>query len=409
MFLAFCAAEAKDWRSTLGGDGFLASSAENLLQRILTSWAPRKGRYVARSHACQCGRTILFRESKCRGCDTPLGYEPRLRKLGALVPGAKEGTWRLSSGKRSSAMYRRCGNFDSPAACNWLVSLKDPSALCISCRLNRHIPDLGDADNRRYWAAIEIAKRRMVAQLLTLGLPVRSMIGEDPEHGVAFDLLRSPPAGPRVMTGHGGGLITLNVEEADDAKREQIRHDLREPYRTLLGHFRHEIGHYYWDRLIARTVWHEPFRRLFGDERADYAAALEANYEEGASADWADRHISSYASIHPSEDWAETWAHYLHLLDSLSTAIGFGFTRRNAEVEVETFSLSDLYAPAHPDSERVLSLVNSWVALTIMLNELARSMGQPDFYPFVLSPPVLRKLHFIHLVVNDEQAYAAGA
>ena len=339
----------------------------------------------------------------------PLGYEPRLRKLGALAPGAKEGTWRLSNSRKTSVMYRRCGNFDSSADCNWLVPVKDPSALCISCRLNRQTPDLSDADNRRYWGAIEIAKRRMVSQLLMLGLPVSSKIDEDLEHGVAFDLLRSPPEGPRVMTGHAGGLITLNVEEADDAKREKIRHELREPYRTLLGHFRHEIGHYYWDRLIVGTVWHEPFRKLFGDERADYAAALEANYEKGTSADWANRHISSYASVHPSEDWAETWAHYLHLLDSLSTAIGFGFTGRNAEVEVETFSLSDLYAPTHPDAERVLSLVNSWVALTTVMNELAHSMGQSDFYPFVLSPAVLRKLHFIHMVINDEQAYAAGA
>jgi hypothetical protein len=389
----------------------LASSAENLMQRILASWTPRKGRYIAhaRAHACRCGRTILFRESVCRGCGTPLGFEPRLRKLGALAPGAREGTWHLASGKGSAVLYRRCGNFDSPAACNWLVPVKDRSALCVSCRLNRHIPDLGDADNRRYWAAIELAKRRMVAQLVTLGLPVRSKVDEDPERGVAFDLLRSPPAGPPVMTGHASGLITLNVEEADDSKREKIRHNLREPYRTLLGHFRHEIGHYYWDRLIAGTVWHEPCRQLFGDERADYAAALEANYQEGPSADWAQRHVSSYASIHPWEDWAETWAHYLHLLDSLATAIGFGFTGRNAEVEVETFSPSDLYAPSHPDAARVLALVNSWVALTTVMNELSRSMGQPDFYPFVLAPAVLRKLHFIHLVINDEQAWAGAS
>ena len=280
--------------------------------------------------------------------------------------------------------------------------------LCISCRLNRNLPDLSDADNRRYWGAIEIAKRRMVSQLLTLGLPVASKIDEDPEHGLAFDLLRSPPDGQRVMTGHASGLITLDVEEADDSKREKIRQVLREPYRTLLGHFRHEIGHYYFDRLVAGTAWHAPFRRLFGDDRADYAAALKANYEKGPPADWAKRHISSYASSHPWEDWAETWAHYLHLLDSLSTAIGFGFTGRNVEVEVDSFALSDLYAPTHPDAGRLLSLVNSWVALATVLNELARSMGQPDFYPFALSPPVLRKLHFVHLVVNDEQAYAAG-
>jgi hypothetical protein len=379
-----------------------------MLERLLGAWAPDKRRHVKRPQTCRCGRTVLFREGTCRGCGAPLGYEPRLRRLGALAPGPKEGTWRLAKAGRYTATYRRCANLESPAACNWLVPAKDPSVLCISCRLNRALPDLGDADNRRYWGAIEIAKRRMVAQLLTLGLPVVPKTGEDPEHGLAFDFLRSPPDGQRVMTGHASGLITLDVEEADDSRREKIRQLMREPYRTLLGHFRHEIGHYYFDRLVVGTAWHAPFRELFGDERADYAAALKANYENGPPADWAERHISSYASCHPWEDWAETWAHYLHLLDSLSTAIGFGFSGRNVEVEVDSFALSDLYAPAHPDAGRVLSLVNSWVALATVLNELARSMGQPDFYPFSLSPAVLRKLHFVHLVVNDEQAYAAG-
>jgi hypothetical protein len=279
---------------------------------------------------------------------------------------------------------------------------------CISCRLNRTIPDLADADNRRYWGAIENAKRRLVSQLLALGVPVKSKVSEDPEHGVAFDLLRLPPGGPRVMTGHASGLITLNVEEADDAKREKIRHALHEPYRTLVGHFRHEIGHYYWDRLVAGTVWHEPCRALFGDERADYAAALKANYERGPPPDWATRYISSYASTHPWEDWAESWAHYLHLLDSLDTALGFGFTCENVEAEVEQFTLADLYAPDHPNAERTLTLVNSWVLLTTVLNELAHSMGQPDFYPFVMSRVVLRKLHFIYLVVKDEKDYAVA-
>ena len=163
-------------------------------------------------------------------------------------------------------------------------------------------------------------------------LPVKSKT-EDPERGLAFDLLRAPEEGPRVLTGHASGLITLNVEEADDARREQIRHQLHEPYRTLLGHFRHEVGHYYWDRLITGTEWEEPFRALFGDERADYAGALKANYESGPPADWRDRHISAYASSHPWEDWAETWAHYLHMVDALETAFASGLTlkpsRRN--------------------------------------------------------------------------------
>src|SRR5262249_32771116 len=152
---------------------------------------------------------------------------------------------------------------------------------CVACRLNRTTPDLSDPDNVRYWAALEAAKRRLVSQLLAMGLPVRSKAREDPEHGVMFDFLRAPKGGPPVMTGHASGLITINAEEADDAKREATRHAMREPYRSLLGHFRHEIGHYYWDRLIWDTKWLEPFRALFGDERASYAEALKRNYEQG--------------------------------------------------------------------------------------------------------------------------------
>ena len=382
--------------------------SESILKRLSDSWwshdHPRRGR----SYTCQCGRSVFFRESKCRACGAPLGYDPLLGEVHALEAGPSKGTWRLSGDKEASRVYRRCDNFNTPASCNWLVSAADPLPHCMSCRLNRTIPDLSDADNRRYWGAIEVAKRRIVSQLLAVGLPVKSKVSEDPERGVAFDLLRSPPNGPRVMTGHASGLITLNVEEADDAKREKIRHDMREPYRTLLGHFRHEIGHYYWDHLIAGTVWHEPYRALFGDERADYAAALRANYENGPPPDWANRYISSYASTHPWEDWAESWAHYFHMLDSIDTALSFGFTGENIEVEVEQFRLADLYAPDHPGAERVLTLVNSWLLLTTVLNELSRSMGQPDFYPFVMSREVLRKVHFISLVVRNEKAYAVA-
>ena len=365
------------------------------------------GRRPGRAYQCRCGLTAFFRHSKCPACDAPLGYDPLLGESRALVPGRDAGTWRLSGSAPTSRAYRRCINFTSPARCNWLVPLEDPSPACLSCRLNRTLPDLEDADNRRYLWAIEKAKRRLVSQLLAIGLPVRSKVSEDPEHGVAFDLLRSPPGGPPVMTGHASGLITLNVEEVDDARREKIRYDLREPYRTLVGHFRHEIGHYYWDSLVAGTVWHEPCRALFGDERADYGAALRANYENGPPPDWASRYISAYASCHPWEDWAETWAHYLHLADSLDTAIGFGFTGHRIKIEVELFTRADLYAPHHPNAKRFLSFVNAWVLLTTAMNELSRSMGQPDFYPFRMPGPVLRKLHFIHLVVTGQKEYAA--
>ncbi|MEO5715954.1 MAG: putative zinc-binding peptidase [Luteolibacter sp.] len=381
---------------------------DDIARRLSEAWrtpdTPRRGH----THRCQCGRPVFFRNSLCLGCGASLGYEPDRAEVRALLPASVEGSWRLAgSDGDASPVYRRCGNLDSPAGCNWLVPDESPSTLCISCRLNRTIPDLSDEDNRRYWRSIENAKRRLVAQLLAVGLPVRSKVEEDPQRGVMFDFLRTQPGQPPVMTSHGNGLITLNIEEADDSYRENVRDQMHEPYRTLLGHFRHEIGHYYWNRLIAGTPWHEKFRELFGDEQADYGMALKTSYEKGPPSDWANRFISTYAASHPWEDWAECWAHYLHLVDSLDTAMGFGMAGDDIEMETEPFSLADLYAPDDPDAKRVLSLVNGWVELITALNELARSMGHRDFYPFVMSRQVLRKLHFIQLVVKHERETVA--
>jgi hypothetical protein len=89
----------------------------------------------------------------------------------------------------------------------------------------------------------------------------------------------------------------------------------------LLGHFRHEVGHYFWDRLVATDPHQlEEFRVLFGDDRQDYGEALKRHYDEGAPANWQDTYISMYATMHPWEDFAETWAHYLHIVDTLETA-----------------------------------------------------------------------------------------
>lgn len=374
---------------------------DSLSKRLTSFWRTREAPRRGRAYRCSCERPVFFRNSQCLACGAPLGYEPARSLVVAIEPAADAGTWKLT-GENDGALFRRCANLETAAGCNWLVAADDPLPQCISCRLTRTVADQTDPDNQRYWRAIENAKRRLVSQLIGLSLPVKSKVNEDPERGVMFDLLRSPPEGPRVLTGHASGLITLNMEEADDALREKMRQEMNEPYRTLLGHFRHEIGHYYWDRLIDGTEWLPRFRELFGDERADYAAALQANYENGPPPDWRDRCISSYASVHPWEDWAESWAHYLHLIDSLDTAMGFGLSGDDVETNVEPFKLEDMYSPNHADAPRALAIVNSWLDLVTVLNELARSMGQPDFYPFVMSKPVLRKMHLIHLVVRGE-------
>jgi hypothetical protein len=374
---------------------------DSVLEALSLRWKARHQPRSKRAFRCECGTPVFFLNSQCLKCRAPLGYEPVIGDLRTLHPGAVPATWR-PVGDDIARDYRRCANFDSPAGCNWLVAAEDSEAFCHACRLNRTIPDLDGDDNRRHWRVIEAAKRRLVSQLLALDLPVVSK-NRDPERGLAFDLLRSPESGPRVLAGHANGLITINIEEADDAIRERIRADLHEPYRTLLGHFRHEIGHYYWDRLIWGSRWLEPFRALFGDERADYAEALNANYENGPPADWSMRHISAYASAHPWEDWAETWAHYLHIVDSLDTAMAHGLDADDLDLDIEPFTRADLYDPEDPNADRALLFFNSWIEMVAVLNEMARSLGQPDFYPFVMPREVVKKIHFISLVIRDAQ------
>jgi hypothetical protein len=369
------------------------------LTRLTIDWQLReRAERLSRTYQCRCGNAIFFPNTQCLNCDSPTGYLSDSLSLVALDPGPDAGTVRADG---RQGLHKYCANRETPALCNWLLEADDAESFCIACRLNRTIPDIDDADNARYWTAIEAAKRRLVAQLLALGLPVKSRVSEDPERGLMFDFLESPSEGPAVLTGHADGLVTLNVEEADDVKREKIRHHLHEPYRTLLGHFRHEVGHYYWDRLVRDSRWLVPFRELFGDERADYAQALQRNYEVGPPVDWADSYISAYATTHPWEDWAETWAHYLHVVDSLGTALGFGLRADDLEARITPFAAEDLHAPEDPGAPAFLALLNSWIEMIMVLNELARSMGQPDFYPFVMSRPVVAKLQLVHMIVFD--------
>jgi hypothetical protein len=357
---------------------------------------------LQRSYGCRCSRAIFFRNSHCLFCDTPLGYEPQLGKVFSLAPGPEPKTWQLAGPhvpENHYTVYRQCANANTAAACNWLVTIDAHQPYCLSCRLNRTIPDISIPENAMLWGRIEDAKRRVVSALVALGLPLASRVSEDPERGLAFDFLQSPINGPRVLTGHDNGLITLNIEEADDVKREQMRTAMHEPYRTLVGHFRHEIGHYYWDRLVAETHWLDGFRALFGDERTDYNAALQKNYKQGPEPGWPERFVSAYASIHPWEDWAETWAHYMHMVDTLGTALSFGLRPDSIAMPFDCFGPEALCDPKRADSERFLSFLNSWLKLAAVMNELCRSMGQPDFYPFALPPAAVTKLHFVHLVV----------
>jgi hypothetical protein len=330
-----------------------------------------------------CGQHLAFENSVCLSCDSPLGFSLDDMALLVIAPGP-EGD---HTGFVDPAEYELCANLHL-AQCNWLVDKQPVRQLCRSCGLTRTRP--GDADTKALaaFADAEKAKRRLIAELSELKLPIVGR-DDDPDYGLAFDLLSSEHA--KVVTGHHNGVITLDLAEGDDVHREQLRVEMAEPYRTLLGHFRHEIGHYYYYRLVAPSEKYSArFGELFGDADADYQAALDRHYREGAPPGWEDDYVSSYATMHPAEDWAETFAHYLHIRDTLDTAAAFSFAPANATYERKVLG------PSSFDTT-----IEMWLPLSWALNMVNRSMGKPDLYPFVLPGPVLEKMRFIHTIVDE--------
>jgi len=317
-----------------------------------------------------CGQLLFFENSRCLRCRRPQGFVASKLDLVVLDDGA-------------GAKWSRCSNAEL-ARCNWVVEHHDPAGLCMSCRLTKTRPADTDLDGLKQFAVAEGAKRRLIFQLLDLGLPIGSDLG--------FDLLSSEQR--LVTTGHADGVITLDLAESDDVRREQRRVELDEPYRTTLGHFRHEIGHYYWPIIVEHAGHLDEFRRLFGDERIDYQQAIDRHYEEGPPADWQRSFVSAYATMHPWEDWAETFAHYLHICDTLETAAEFGL------VVAGPHDLDDPALVAAPSADVLEgsfdAIVRNWLPLTYALNALNRSMGADDLYPFTLAERVIRKLSFVH-------------
>jgi hypothetical protein len=332
---------------------------------------------------CACGSRIFFDNTRCLNCRRELGFLPDALTLVALEQSA-DGAFTTPAGQ-----YRKCANYSEYGVCNWMVAAGAIQPLCHACQLNHVIPDLSEAGNQALWAEVERAKRRLVYSLNRLHLPLATK-RDDPENGLSFDI-KADSGASRVLTGHEDGLITLNLAEADPAERERIRAAMKERYRTMLGHFRHEIGHYYWDRLVRDSRHLRRFRELFGDETVSYADALKRHYAGSDTPD-AQSYISSYAAAHPWEDFAETFAHYLHMVDTLETAHDFGLTSRiGNEVEVVDVRDFDL-------------LTTQWAELTVALNALNRSMGLPDAYPFALSPAVKSKIEFVHARIAEAGA-----
>lgn len=332
---------------------------------------------------CRCGAEIFFDNTDCVVCGSVLGFDSQTQRLLALIPG-NEDVW---SATETAEKYHLCAQ-RKPLGCNWLIDPLDNHEQCLSCRTTRIIPALTLAKNHLRWQRLEQTKRRALYMILRLQLPMNTVAATacvDKLPVLMFDFLEDRRSNPDVVdefiySGHKQGIITINAAEADDSYRATNRELMNELYRTLLGHFRHELGHYYGLLLTDQELIH--FRQHFGDERMPYQEALDGYYRNGVRNDWRSGYISAYASAHPLEDWAETWAHYLHMADTLETAAAYGVI--NQDNDKESF-------------EQVLL---HWSTLTVALNALNRSMGVDDAYPFVINSAVSNKLGFIDRLVK---------
>ena len=317
----------------------------------------------------KCGESVFFEQCQCTSCAQLLVFEP------------------LELRVRELAEVASCAN-RSLIGCNW--STDEAAKFCSSCALSRTIPSLSSQKNVLLWKRVEQAKRRLLYDLYRLKLPLAVANGP----WLAFDILCESSAELPVLTGHLAGLVTLNLGEADDVEREARRVAFREPYRTLLGHFRHEVGHFYWQLLVAETALLGPFKLIFGDHSRNYQIALEEYHGRVDRSFDRDVFISEYASCHPWEDWAETFAHFLHIVSALDSLAGLPLSLDSRSLQ----TLQDPYLES--DFEALLA---SWKSLSYSINELNPSLGLGDAYPFHVSRAMTGKLHFVHMAIQNSR------
>lgn len=331
-----------------------------------------------------CRRFVYLDVLVCPDCGGELGYHLPTRQFHGLRNG------RIVIDDRT---WYACSNREW--MCNWLVWEDAPAGRCFSCRLTRKSPPANDTVALEKLAKVEEAKRRLILQLVDLGLPI--VPWDVREGGLGFDLLSSLSEGKPVMIGHANGIITIDVAESLDDRREALRVRLGEPYRTILGHLRHEVGHYFQNVLLTDDTWWARCRALFGDERASYKDALKRHYATGAPEGWQQHFISEYATMHPWEDFAETFAHYLHITGTLQTAAAIGIV---LDASVASVRDTDVRPRESYESEPIQRLLTDWEWMSQAFNRINRSMGFGDLYPFTIVVPVRQKLEFVHEIVT---------
>jgi len=344
---------------------------------------------------CQaCSNILYFENRRCERCGHQLAFLPERQTLSAIEPSGAG--FRTLADRGEGRFF--CANAEH-GACNWLVEPGETSGYCRACRHNGTVPNLADAAQLARWRDLEGAKHRLFYSLIRWKLPLKTR-AQDPEHGLIFNFLADDlAAGKKVMTGHDNGLITIALTEADDIERERRRLEMGEPYRTLLGHFRHEVGHHFWDLLVRDGGKLDACRAVFGDDAMDYDAALQRHYNDGPPADWQQNYVSAYATTHPWEDFAETWAHYLHIVDTLEMASEFGIEVRPPADQIGGLSARVSFDPYV--AQDFDTIMRAWLPFAFAMNSVARTMGTRDLYPFILTPSVIGKLGFIHGLVQQ--------
>jgi hypothetical protein len=336
-----------------------------------------------RTFPCTCGNALFFASTHCLQCDKDVGLCAHCRRIAPIEINADGAS---QCGHCGEAVVK-CQNYLAHDVCNGLVAMGagNPEGLCDFCVLNLVIPDLSIDGNLDKWRRLEAAKRRVLYTLDELGLPFRdpeNIAGDEAVPQLRFRFMADGEE--PVHTGHENGAITINIREADSVERERTRVAFGEPHRTLVGHFRHELGHYIWDRLV-RGARIDEYRRLFGDEREPlYGDALEHYYANGPKSNWQEQHVSAYASMHSWEDFAETFGEYSDINAVVMTATHFGIVGQN---------LSDFD-----------SLLAHYRQIGLLANELNRDMGLLDLVPEVLVPAVVEKLRFVHGLRTSAQA-----
>ncbi|MCM4173887.1 hypothetical protein DHD32_20670 [Arenibacter sp. TNZ] len=332
-----------------------------------------------------CNYPLFFENNQCDNCGHSCGYRAADRKMLTFDPLS---TSLISD--REKIEYKYCKNKEHKV-CNWLLEKNEKHDYCPACQLNRTIPNLSEIENFAKWRNLEVAKHRLIYQLQKIGLDLPSKMVNN--EGLCFDFI-AKRNNLKIMTGHANGVITILIREADSVFREQTRKEMQEPYRTLIGHLRHEVGHYFWEQLVSKNKdILSSFRTIFGNEEVSYSSSLQAYYKHGAPSNWGDSFISKYATSHPWEDWAETWAHYLHIMDMVETAHFFGLKVNSTDISknMRIEATSDPYSVKNFET-----IINTCIPLSFAVNSLNRAMGVPDVYPFVITPGVVNKMTFIH-------------